>query len=170
MGSRRATNFPWTTGDEALDNLVDGDSPGGRVYRFKAGAALNIGDLVYLSAAHTVNKSNTLSNYTAVVGVVVGGASTNYEILQDDGDIGRQAAAANEVVLVCTEGKAKVVSDVAAISLGAKLTAGTTTAGRVNVGTITTDLASGNSGSLVGMALEAATAIGQVILCLVNVH
>jgi len=170
MGSRRATNFPWITGDESLDNLLDGDSPGGRVCRFKAGAALNIGDTVYLSAAHTVNKSNTPANYTAVMGVVVGGATTNYEILQDDADVGKQAAAANEVVLVCVAGKAKVVSDVAAIALGSKLTIGTTTAGRVDVGTITTDLAAGDNGSFVGTALEAATAIGQVILCLVNIH
>jgi hypothetical protein len=169
MGSRRATNLPWLTGDEDPDNLVDGDSPGGIIHKFKAGAALNIGDIVYLSAAHTVNKSADVADYDAVIGVVVGGKTTNYEVLQDDIDVGVQAAAANEVVLVCTHGKAKVVAD-DAITLGDKLTSGGTTAGAAAVGAITTDLAAGQSGSLVGTALETAAAGGDIILCLVNVH
>lgn len=167
-GSKRPTNFTYIQSqDEA--NLVDGDTPGGVVLAYKAGAALNVGDIVYLSAAHTVNKSADVADYVAVAGVVVGGAKTNYEVVQDDQDIGEQAAATGELVLVGVLGKFKVVSD-DAITLGNKLTSGGTTAGRAAVGTITTDLAAGQSGSLVGMALEDAAGAAEKILAFINIH
>lgn len=161
------SNFPWVV--DAEEDLGT-DVPGGIVQRYKAAAALNIGDVVFLSAAFTVNKSVTEADYNAGIGVVVGGKQSGMQVLQRDGDVGTPAAsAANEEVLVCVCGKAKVVAG-AAIAAGNKITGSTVVAGRVAVGTITTDLAAGDTGRLLGMALEAAAGAGEKILAMIHLH
>lgn len=141
-----------------------GDEVGGYVEEYKAGAALNVGDLVYVSAANTVNKSATAATVLGkLVGLVVGGAKTGMHALNRKLDVGVQAAALDERVLVLKAGKYWAVSD-AAITAGDLLTAGTATAGRVKLGTVTTDLAAGDTGRLVGNALEAAAGAAVVIL------
>lgn len=167
-GSKRPTNLSFFQSQDDA-NLVDGDTPGGYVAVFKGEAALNIGDIVFLSAAHTVNKSDDVADYVAVIGVVVGGYATNMEVLQDDIDVGEAACAAGEPVLVGVLGKFKVVSD-EALTLGNKITSGGTTAGRAAVADITTDLVAGNSGSIVGTVLETTTGAAEVVLALINVH
>lgn len=137
---------------------------GGTVEEYSAGAALNIGDVVYLSAANTVNKSLTAATTLGkLVGVVVGGAKTDMRCISRKLDVGQQAAASGERVLVQVSGKCWAVSD-AAVSAGDILAAGTTTAGRVKTGTITTDLAAGSSGNIVGNALELAGGAAVTIM------
>ena len=86
------------------------DTPGGEVQGFKAAAALNIGDAVFhTAAAFTVDKSATAADYQKFAGIVVGGAKTFGRALQDDEDVGEAAAATGELVLVCKNGKVKVL-------------------------------------------------------------
>jgi hypothetical protein len=137
---------------------------GGEVEHYSAGAALNVGDVVYLSAANTANKSATAGTTLGkLLGVVVGGTKTDLRAVSRKLDVGVQAAATGEVVLVQVSGKVWAVSD-AAITAGDILAAGTSTAGRVKTGTITTDLAAGSSGNIVGNALEAAAGAAVTIM------
>lgn len=149
---------------EADANGKYGYGVGGRCEVFSAGAALNIGDVVYLSAANTVNKSATLAtNLGKVVGVVVGGYKTGMQAISRKLDVGVQAAATDEPVLVQVTGKCWVVAG-DTISAGDIIIPSDTTAGRVETGTITTDAAAGNSGNILGNALEAAGAAATVIM------
>src|SRR6266496_946549 len=141
-----------------------GDNPGGYIEEFAAGAALNVGDAVYVSAAQTVNKSAVAATVLGkIAGIVVGGTKTYMKAVDRKLDVGIQAAATSERVLVLKVGKYWVVSD-AAITAGDIITPGTTTAGRVKTGTVTTDLAAGDTGRLLGNALEAAAGAAVVIL------
>src|SRR5262245_40187377 len=126
-GSYKPTNLPWIINTEDPDTP---DSPGGVVVIETAEAALNIGDAVYISAAHSVNKSTTASLYQGRTGFVVGGERTSMLVMQDDNMVGTAAAAAGEKVLVCVGGKCKAVAD-GAITLGTPVTNDNTTAGRV---------------------------------------
>lgn len=137
----------------------DGDTPGGLVLAFLAGAALNIGDAVFVSAAHTVNKSNVAANYQKFAGIVVGGQAVDFRVLQEDGHVGLAAAAIGQIVLVGYFGKFKVVAD-AAIVVAAQLQQGAVTAGRV-------DDPAAVGGQVLGVALEAAAAAGDKILALI---
>jgi len=128
---------------------------------FTAAAALNIGDVVYLSAADTAAKSNTPANYQKFLGVVVGGKATYGYVGTLSTDVGVSAAATGESVLVQRNGKAWVVAD-AAIVAGALLTQGATTAGRVD------DSASATQGQIIGLALQAATNAADKILMLIG--
>lgn len=134
---------------------------------FTAGAALNIGDNVYLSAAKTVNKSTTQANYKGVVGIVVGGESTGMLIKQADADIGTAAAPSGGLVLVAVLGFAKAVAD-GGITLGNPVTADNTTAGRVETATITTDVAAGDTGLVTGIAMQTVTTAGDILTILVG--
>ncbi len=145
----------------APDATADNLGVGGDVLQFIAAAALNIGDVVYLSAANTVNKSNTPANYQKFVGVVVGGKATYNQIGTLSTDVGNAAAAANEDVLVQFNGKCWAVAD-AAVAAGGLITQGATTAGRVD------DSASATQGQIIGMALQAATNAADKILILIN--
>jgi hypothetical protein len=138
----------------------DGDTPGGVVHAMIAGATLLIGDAVRLTAAFTVGKTNVAANYFNFMGIVVGGARTDFRVMQDDSAIGMQAALVNEVVLLGISGKFKVVAD-AAIAAGAAIQVGTVTAGRV-------DDPAAVSGIILGTALEAATNAGDKILALIS--
>jgi hypothetical protein len=143
----------------------EGASPGGRCKIFKAGATLLVGDVVYLSAAMTVNKSLVAATVLGkLAGVVVGGYRTSMLALTRKLDQGIQAALVGEAVIVLYDGKYYVVSD-AAIAVNDIITTATvTTAGRVKVGTITTDLVAGDTGRIVGNALEVAGGAGVTVL------
>lgn len=169
--SHRVSNFP-VMQHRIVDAIVAGGDPtsGGRCVVMTAAAALLVGDLVFISAANTVNKSNTIANYTAVLGVVVGGTATQMEAMLNSGDVGlTAAAAANDLVLVLFDGFAYVTAG-AAVAAGAKLIVDSTTAGRVKTGAITTDLVAGNSGSLAGVAIGSAAGAASVFLMQVHVH
>lgn len=159
-----------TVEDVAADsNGKYGYSVGGITTEYSAGATLNVGDVVYLSAANTVNKSLTAATVLGkVVGVVVGGAQTDMKALSSKSDVGLAAALVNERVIVLYLGKYWVVSD-AAVTAGDPLTPGTVTAGRAKTGAITTDLAAGDSGRILGNALEAAAGAALTILAFISI-
>lgn len=140
--------------------------PGGLVLRFKAAAALKIGDIVYVSALNTVAKSTTAANYQAMGGIVVGYCSftrgQEYIWQSTTGAIGVSTCAADDDVFVCISGVAWAVAD-AAITAYAKVGAGGTTAGRV-------DDANATAGQRVGIALEAASNAGDLIRVFVQIH
>ena len=99
-------------------------------------------------------------------GVVVGGVprtveSATMEVFQRAGDIGLQAAATGDPVLVCVSGLCVVVAD-GAISVGASLKLSTATSGRVTTATVATD-----AGKILGKAWDAAAANGDKIRALV---
>lgn len=170
--SSRPTSLPFIKPQDA-DLATDsngnyGYEVGGIVLEYSAGAALNVGDVVYVSAANAVNKSNTAATTLGkLAGVVVGGKQTYGEVITRKTDVGVLAANTGESVLVMILGKFWVVSD-GAVSAGAILAAGTTTAGRAKSGTITTDTVAGSSGNIIGVALEVAGAAGTTILA--NIH
>lgn len=120
------------------------ESPGGSVFHAKAGAALLLGDTVYISAALTVNKSATVGDHAKVCGVVVGGKNTFFEVCTKKTDYGVITAAdANEEVIVLFRGFTFVLADAAVIANGALLVPSTTTAGRVKAGAAITVTATG---------------------------
>jgi hypothetical protein len=140
---------------------------GGDVIVCTAAAALNIGDGVFLSAAFTVNKSAVAGNQVLVCGVVVGGvpravADGTLEVNQRSGDIGLQAAAAGERVLVCIGGVCVVIAD-AAITVGAQVKLSVTVSGRVTTATVSTD-----AGKILGKAFDAAAAAADKIRIIVS--
>lgn len=152
-GSHKPTNFPWLMMSETLGE--DNVGLGGIVIRAKAAAVLNIGDAVFISAANTVDKSTTATDYAKRAGIVVGGENTFQNVLQDDDDIGESAADANEDVLVCIAGMARAVAG-AVIAAGDRMIADGTTAGRLKVGALLT-IASG------GTAVTSTAANGDII-------
>lgn len=192
MGNR-PSNYPWVKHQSA----DVGVTPGGEVHTFLAGAALLVGDVVYLSAAKTVNKSTTGSNHDKVVGVVVGGAATYGNVHSAEGDVGIAAASTGEEVLVCVRGIVYVTAS-GAISVGAAIAPSTGTAGRVRAATalagavgtlvvaagatpVTSTAANGaiitgaptisgdDTGRKLGKAITAATNNGDVILALISI-
>lgn len=138
--------------------------PGGNVKRWKAAAALNVGDVVFASATDTVNKSATPANYQAMVGVVVGGKATFGEIITD-WVVGSRipAAAANEEVIVQFNGITYVVSD-GAVTQFAYIGPPATTAGRVDDG------GNATAGQILGIALDAATGANEKIRALIKMR
>lgn len=159
MSERGKTRLPYI-------QMIDDDGYGGMVVALTAAAALNTGDAVFLSAAHTVNKSTTAADYLALVGVVVGGAQLNDGVTNETGLL---AANANEEVLVLVGGVAKCVAD-SAITLGTLVTAGVVVAGRVDDAVITTDLVAGDNGKILGLALTTAANAGDAIDVLVAIR
>lgn len=156
------TNYPWIT--NALDNAVASWGPvGGIVKRYKAGAILKLGDVVYHSATDTVNKSNTAANYQAMAGVVVGWEDRNGKyFMNSTADVGL-ACASGDDVFVCYLGVAWVVAD-AATTQFAKISQGATTAGRVDDG------AGAAAGQTLGIALDAATNAADVIRAAIHLQ
>jgi hypothetical protein len=145
------------------ESVEDGavDAPGGSVQVYTAGGTLLVGDVVFVSAANTVNKSNTPANYQGFAGVVVGGTKTDMRVITRRNDYGITAAVVNEKVLVQNSGKAIVIAD-AATAVAANLTQGATTAGRVD------DSASATQGQIIGQSLEAAANAGDKLLALIS--
>lgn len=127
---------------------------GGQVQAFTAGATLLIGDVVYMGAAGKLLKSTTASNYTAFVGVVVGGDSFNKEgqiaIPGDLNTIGATAAVDTALVYVQTSGIANCIT-AAALTIGAQVVPSGVTAGRVVA-------AGATAASVLGVAVSAGSA------------
>lgn len=158
-GSYQPTGLPYIAPSEDIFNQK---TPGGIVLPFIATAALNVGDPVFTTAAadNEVSKSATAADYQAGVGIVVGGAQTDYAAMQEDGIIGEPAAEAGELVFVMVLGKAKAVAQ-AAIAAGAKV-GQSSVSGEV--------IGAAAAGQRIGTALTAATLEGDIITVLVHPH
>ena len=154
------TNNPYVRHEpSSADNATE--YVGGNIARFTAGAALLTGDVVYISAANTVNKSSTAAAYLAFAGVVVGGQDTFGDCVSNDNDVGITAASASgKWVYVQLTGVAWVVA-AAALVAGAPLEVATT-AGRVD------DVATPTSGEVVGISITAASNAGDKVLMLIQ--
>lgn len=146
------------------------DTVGGIVLPFIAQAELKVGDAVFLWTAHKVNKSVTATDYSKAIGIVVGGTRTHGQVCQEDSEVGvLVAAAADEEVLVCVLGRCKVVAE-NTVAEGNKITGSTSNAGRVEQATITTEAVAGDTGRILGIALETAGSAGAKILAFINIH
>jgi len=168
LSGHRPTNFVWQLRNDANGEDAGAFATGGDVIVCTAAAALNIGDAVFLSAAFTVNKSAVAGNQALVCGVVVGGVprtveSATLEVIQRAGDIGLQAAAVNDPVLVCVSGLCVAVAD-GAITIGQQLKLSSTTSGRVTPATTGTD-----AGKILGKAFDVASGAGVLLRVLVGI-
>ena len=153
------TNFPYIRHEPSeADN--SSEYTGGSVVAFTAAATLLVGDVVFLSAASTVDKSTTAANYLAFMGVVVGGDSTFGQCCGNDSDVGITAALVNKKVFVQVSGVAWVLA-AAAVAVATPLEVATT-AGQVD------DVATPTAGEQVGTAITAATNAGDKILMLID--
>lgn len=150
----RATSFPFITHAKSREDKTAGGT-GGIVDVFTSGSALNTGDCVYLSAANTVSKSLTAANYAGFIGVVVGGRSTNMNIIDNKTGVAATSASGQEVIVQ--------LSGVATVVAGGTVTAGTHfsvmpdaagTAGRVVAGT--------TAGQILGTALTTGSAAAEM--------
>lgn len=161
-GSHRPTAFGWINYSE--DNGETAAEIGGGVVVLVAEVNLNVGDVVYMSAAVSGNVNKSLVAATTldrIVGVVVGGDNTNMEVIQDDTAIGvLLAAAATRRVLVAQIGVVKVLADAAIATFGNKVIDSTVVAGRVAVGT--------TAGHVVGKLLNTAAGAGSVVRILLD--
>lgn len=119
----------------------------------------------YFKAGGVITK-----NYACMVSATVGGViacATNAALHRFVG-FAPEAAVTNDVVTIVSSGKAKAVAE-AAITQFDKITISTTTAGKVITLTAATAVTTyGNMGKCLGVALEAASADGDVIDILVK--
>jgi hypothetical protein len=131
---------------------------GGTCVILKAAGTLLVGDIVFASAANTVNKSATASDYGAFVGVVVGGDSLGDTVLDTTLNqasyVGQTAALVNERVTVQIDGIAYVIAGVGGLAAGNACYPSGATAGR----TVTT---SHTAQQHVGTCVEAGSAAAQ---------
>lgn len=132
-------------GYSAFGALRDATKYGGDCLPMISGAALNVGDAVYQSAANTVSKGVTANNALRV-GVVVSGFKSGFRCYPEIKFGGVACDAAGQVVLVCFSGKVRALSD-GAVAVGDKLGFGGT-AGRLQ--TLATA-----TGVVMGIALSA---------------
>lgn len=158
----RPTNFPWLISSTLGGEDKGAFAVGGQCLVLTANNPLNLGDAVFGAAAFAVDKSNVAGNQVLRAGVVVGGSpratqAETLEAIQRIGDIGLQAAAAADPVLVCYDGVCYVVAD-NAIGAWAPVKLSTTVAGRVILATASTD-----AGKILGYALDAAGVAGDII-------
>jgi hypothetical protein len=137
---------------------------GGLLRIYTAAAALLVGDVVFLSAAGTVDKTVTTGTHVRAVGVVVGGTATGMTCCSDSADVATAAAAANERVLVCFSGTAFVIADAALATVGTPIAPSTTVAGRVRASTLG---AGADGGKGIGKTLEVAAGAASVIKALI---
>lgn len=163
-GSHRPTAQGWVNYSE--DN---GETPaeiGGGVVCLTAEVNLNVGDVVYASAAVAGNVNKSLTPATTldrIVGIVVGGDNTNMEVVQDDALIGTLlAAAAGKRVLVAQIGIAKVLADAAIATIGTKLIDSTIVAGRVAAGV--------TAGHVIGRNMNTAAGAASVVKVLIDLQ
>ena len=171
-GARRPSNVPWVILSEFMGDDFGQFAVGGECIVLTAAAALNIGDAVFGSAAFKVNKSAVAGNQVLRAGIVVGGVprsvvSSTLEVQQRlnaaGGDIGLQAAAANDPVLVCIQGVCYAVVD-GAVTAWSQLKLSVTTSGQLTAAVPTTD-----AGKIIAMALDASSGANQVIRVIVTV-
>lgn len=194
---RRPSNLPWHLMNDMLGEDAGAFGVGGLVFVATAAAALNIGDAVYLSAAFTVNKSTVAANGLLRCGIVVGGAPRSVtdgtlEVLQridaivsPYGDVGQQAAATNDRVLVCFAGICYAIAD-GAITAGAQIKPSVTTAGRVTAASATaiaagatavtsvaangaSDITGDGTSPIFGQAFDAATGAADIFRVLLGI-
>lgn len=187
----RPSDFTYI-GYQNPNDLQTAPSAGGEVLRFTAGVALNVGDVVQISAANTVTKLTTTPN--RVIGVVVGGDSTPYDI-QEYGSAtvpaliqaGILAAAVGQSVIVLVHGVAWVRGD-GVIANASQIKMSGTTAGRVIAATSALTIAAGATavtstaangaiisgdeavGQPIGKNISAVTADGDVFLAYINIR
>lgn len=169
-GSHTPTHLPYTMSTEGENNSLDFLLPGGDVVYAKATQQMKLGDCVFkTSVVDTFDKSATPANYATMVGVVVGGRLSNFQIIQYDSIangpsalIGNLVVAnAGQEILIMIWGTAYVIADAALATIGTKLTGASTTAGRVgSVGAA--------SGNFVGAQLDVAAGAGSIIRLAVN--
>jgi ribosomal protein L21E len=153
MNSTRFSNVTLGQRDSAIPGGV-----GGTNVILKAGATLLTGDVVYLSADNTVNKSTTAGDYRAFAGVVVGGQSYGNTIhdplLNQTSHVGITAAASGEWVTVQVDGIAYVTAGVGGLAAGNACYPSGATAGR----TVTT---THTAQQCLGVCVEAGAAGAQ---------
>lgn len=149
------TSFSWLTFNNRRGDKAPAEV-GGVVEIFLAGGSLSTGDIVFFSAANTVNKSATVADYAAMAGVVVGGQRTNDRIISS---VGVAAATVGQRVLVQVSGIATVVAG-GTVTVGTHLTVipDTGTAGRVAAGT--------TAGSIIGKTITSGAAAGTMKILL----
>lgn len=132
------------------------------VVQLVALGTLLVGDVVFIDVTTgRVSKSLTVADYASEVGIVVGGRKTYMEVLQDDIDIGEQAAVAGEDVIIAVGGIAKSLADAAIATAGLRLAPATaTTAGRVKTAVATN--------FVIGLSLGAAAGAASIIRVLIR--
>lgn len=161
----KPTKFPFIMAG-TQDDIALSPAVGGTVLPFTAAATLLIGDVVYLSAANTVNKSATAATVgAAFMGVVVGGDTFDRmgQVQSDDINqttlVGQTAATVGQRVLVQIAGVANVVAGASAPSAGNQVIGGAT-AGTVIAGT--------TAGSMLGTAITTASGAGAAFKMLID--
>lgn len=136
-----------------------GNEYGGLVVEFDAGANLNFGDAVYVSAARTGNKSNVTADYAKFIGFVVGGDLLSGGVLQTLPSSGTVQVASNgKKVLIQISGIAPVILS-GALTLSQIIIDNLGTAGRVANGT--------TAGQMLGTLVETGGA-GDIGWALIN--
>ena len=121
----------WHPGYQVYSDTPQAIGYGGHCFPLEAAAALNVGDVVYVSAANRVDKIAT-ANIGKRAGIVVGGFKTRFRTLPEN-KVGTVAAdAAGQIVLVCFGGRARAVAD-GVIAAGDRVVAAGT-AGRLITG------------------------------------
>lgn len=156
----RATNIPivhhqYT--DQGRDGIPQIGAAGDTL-AFKAAVALNVGELVYISADDTVSKSAVAATVAAApIGVVFTGIDLNFGTPQaytPSGVPSYQAAAAGGQVYVQYDGVALVYCTGAVAAGGTVIPAGV--AGQVVAGS--------TAGQIVGFAVKALAGAGWVLI------
>lgn len=103
---------PFYSTQQSYDSTAGGQVGGEvRIYNAAAADTLRIGDVVYESANNTAGKSATASNHEKVLGVVVGGRSTNMDCSLLSADVATIAALPNRPVIVLRRGRTYVRVD-----------------------------------------------------------
>lgn len=126
----RPSGFPYLSNSEDTSVAL---GLGGNCIRAVAHETLKIGDVVFWTVGGRVGKSLESALYSArLAGVIVGGASTNYEATNDSLMFGDNTSVAGEHVIVQVRGIVNCIADATTvIRAGDPITAGRTTAGRV---------------------------------------
>lgn len=154
------TGFSYITldGDSDPNTVL---STGGIVETFVANSTtLLVGDIVYLQGANgVVDKSATAANYVGFVGVVVGGASTDFELNRA---VGITAATSGQQVVVQLNGIANCIVGATGFTVGTNwgVVPSAATAGRVIPGT--------TQGQMIGTCLSTQATAGSAVLVLIR--
>lgn len=101
---------PFYSTQQSFDS-TNGGQVGGEVRIWLATDTLRIGDIVVETASNAVTKSATTGNHEKVVGVVVGGRSTDMVCSLLSADVGTIAALPNRPVVVLRRGRTYVRMD-----------------------------------------------------------
>lgn len=103
---------PFYSTQQSFDSTAGGQVGGEvRIYLAASTDTLRIGDVVFESANNTAGKSATASNHEKVLGVVVGGRSTDMACSLLSADVATIAALPNRPVIVLRRGRTYVRVD-----------------------------------------------------------